>query len=260
MARERDTGVAIAKVPRPATLMVSFSFIVSMTHRLSQTFLFNKGMWSHLLTAQDYQDLINRGWRRSGKYCYKPNNKRTCCPLYTIKCDAMNFKLTKTHKKILKRMNRFLKDGARSSEVDSGRERTEETADDTNERDSGGITGHDMFMTPNNDRAPTNICSVNEMVGMDCVDGPVQSCIKNVVDASKPGGDEKQCESKVGPDPSRPPCKKAKELRLERKKAKLAEKGLPLPTASVAKASQEKSLEQFLAEEPSEAKHKLKVI
>jgi arginyl-tRNA--protein-N-Asp/Glu arginylyltransferase len=29
--------------------------------------------------------MIDRGWRRSGTYCYKPDMKRTCCPQYTIK-------------------------------------------------------------------------------------------------------------------------------------------------------------------------------
>ena len=43
------------------------------------------GMWAHKLSAIDYQLLINRGWRRSGKYCYKPTMDKTCCPHYTIK-------------------------------------------------------------------------------------------------------------------------------------------------------------------------------
>lgn len=70
-------------------------------------------MWAHCMTPEDYQDLIDRGkyqilrilltsellkniffffgkfrclgWRRSGQYCYKPNNRLTCCPSYTIK-------------------------------------------------------------------------------------------------------------------------------------------------------------------------------
>jgi hypothetical protein len=33
-----------------------------------------------------YQTMIDRGWRRSGRYCYKPDLKRSCCPQYTIKC------------------------------------------------------------------------------------------------------------------------------------------------------------------------------
>lgn len=35
-----------------------------------------------------YQGMIDRGWRRSGLYCYKPDLKRSCCPQYTIKCAA----------------------------------------------------------------------------------------------------------------------------------------------------------------------------
>uniref|UniRef100_A0A8I5KQW8 Arginyltransferase 1 n=1 Tax=Homo sapiens TaxID=9606 RepID=A0A8I5KQW8_HUMAN len=44
----------------------------------------SNGMWAHSMTVQDYQDLIDRGWRRSGKYVYKPVMNQTCCPQYTI--------------------------------------------------------------------------------------------------------------------------------------------------------------------------------
>ena len=65
-------------------------------------------MWTHYLTCEDYQDLIDRGWRRSGKYCYKPAMDRTCCPLYTIRCQATEFRVSKSQKMVLKRMNDFL--------------------------------------------------------------------------------------------------------------------------------------------------------
>lgn len=32
---------------------------------------------------------LSIGWRRSGQYCYKPNNAITCCPSYTIKYVAL---------------------------------------------------------------------------------------------------------------------------------------------------------------------------
>ncbi|KAK7865883.1 hypothetical protein R5R35_003994 [Gryllus longicercus] len=69
---------------------------------------YSHGMWAHSMTVQDYQDLIDRGWRRSGRYCYKPTMHVTCCPMYTIKCAALDFKLTKSQKKVLKRFHRFL--------------------------------------------------------------------------------------------------------------------------------------------------------
>lgn len=65
-------------------------------------------MWAEILTIEDYQNLIDRGWRRSGKYCYKPLMNITCCPLYTIRCEALNFKLSKSQKKILKKVNKYL--------------------------------------------------------------------------------------------------------------------------------------------------------
>lgn len=42
-------------------------------------------MWAHAMTVTDYQDLIDRGWRRSGKQCYKPTLEVICCPMYTIR-------------------------------------------------------------------------------------------------------------------------------------------------------------------------------
>ncbi|KAF7992199.1 hypothetical protein HCN44_001524 [Aphidius gifuensis] len=66
------------------------------------------GMWAHTLTVQDYQNLIDRGWRRSGSYCYKPANDQSCCPLYTIRCEALNFTASKSNKKIIKKMTKFL--------------------------------------------------------------------------------------------------------------------------------------------------------
>ncbi|XP_046417336.1 arginyl-tRNA--protein transferase 1 isoform X5 [Neodiprion fabricii] len=67
------------------------------------------GMWAYTLKVQDYQDLIDRGWRRSGNYCYKPIMDQTCCPMYTIKCEALDFKISKSQKKLMKRMSKFLK-------------------------------------------------------------------------------------------------------------------------------------------------------
>jgi len=88
------------------------------------------GMHAYRLDCQDYQDLIDRGWRRCGNYCYKLRNQETCCPCYTIKCDALEFKLSKSNKRILRRMNRFLRDGKRESKPEAGEGDGEADADD----------------------------------------------------------------------------------------------------------------------------------
>uniref|UniRef100_A0A1I8IA80 Arginyl-tRNA--protein transferase 1 n=1 Tax=Macrostomum lignano TaxID=282301 RepID=A0A1I8IA80_9PLAT len=63
------------------------------------------------LTTKDYQSLMFRGWRRSGDYCYKPVMREICCPQYTIRCDVGRYRLSRSHRRVLRRMNEFLRSG-----------------------------------------------------------------------------------------------------------------------------------------------------
>ncbi|KQK05989.1 arginyl-tRNA--protein transferase 2 isoform X2 [Brachypodium distachyon] len=66
------------------------------------------GLWANSLKADDYQALLDRGWRRSGSFLYKPEMERTCCPSYTIRLKASDFICSKEQDRVLKRMQRFL--------------------------------------------------------------------------------------------------------------------------------------------------------
>ena len=46
---------------------------------------------------------------------------KTCCPQYAIKCEVLNFKLNKSHKKVVKPVNKYLNSGVKpgSSKTDS---------------------------------------------------------------------------------------------------------------------------------------------
>lgn len=66
--------------------------------------------------------MIDRGWRRSGTYCYKPDLRRSCCPAYTIKLDALKFSPSKSQRKIISRWNRFVLHGDRSVDAASQKE------------------------------------------------------------------------------------------------------------------------------------------
>jgi len=48
---------------------------------------------------------------RSGQYVYKPTMNRTCCPQYPIRCEVANQHLTKSQKKVIKQVNRYLSHG-----------------------------------------------------------------------------------------------------------------------------------------------------
>ncbi|ESW35524.1 hypothetical protein PHAVU_001G241900 [Phaseolus vulgaris] len=69
------------------------------------------GMWAHSLTVEDYQDLLDRGWRRSGSFLYKPEMEKTCCPSYTIRLKASDYVPSKEQLRVSRRIQRFL-DGA----------------------------------------------------------------------------------------------------------------------------------------------------
>ncbi|KAI9157235.1 hypothetical protein LWI28_018926 [Acer negundo] len=66
------------------------------------------GLLAYSVTVDDYQDLLDRGWRRSGSFLYKPDMERTCCPSYTIRLRACDFVPSKEQLRVSKRMERFL--------------------------------------------------------------------------------------------------------------------------------------------------------
>lgn len=192
------------------------------------------GMWAHNLTVQDYQDLIDRGWRRSGKYCYKPKMDTTCCPHYTIKQDALNFKMSKSHKKIIKQFNKFLIHGKKKGEHDmpEGEESVKGGGADTSSKEETSVNHN----SPKEDKSME---------------------AEQIKKTPKPG---------LGADPTKPKCKKAKDLRREKKLAKQTEKRQTERQADNTEQlkqqkSQEKTLEDLLREpeQTENCAHKLEI-
>ncbi|XP_073813649.1 arginyltransferase 1 isoform X2 [Musca autumnalis] len=228
------------------------------------------GMHAYIMTPRDYQDLIDRGWRRSGHYCYKQDNTTTCCPHYTIKCDVSEFKLSKSHKKIIKRMNRFLRDGKRDkNEEGQSTPNTNGNAmgdghGGSNETMGCGIREEvqapnvplkdinlEQFAKANEDKNSDNIAAAKEKTpNLD-----VQKPNKKSAEDDTPNNSRKS-----DSDGSKPPCKKAKQMRLERKLAKQAAKGLPAVIEKKPPKNQEKSLKEFLNEAKPDDKHKLRIV
>lgn len=66
------------------------------------------GFVSPQILATDYEELMLRGFRRSGNYFYRPIQHRTCCPSYTIRLNVNNFQPSKSQKKVLRRSNKHL--------------------------------------------------------------------------------------------------------------------------------------------------------
>ncbi|KAL8710352.1 MAG: hypothetical protein Q9220_005122 [cf. Caloplaca sp. 1 TL-2023] len=52
--------------------------------------------------------MVYRGWRRSGTYFYKPDCKNACCPNYTIRLEAAEYRPCKDHRKTTNAWNTFV--------------------------------------------------------------------------------------------------------------------------------------------------------
>ena len=65
------------------------------------------GCISDTISVRDYESMMLIGWRRSGKYFYKPCLYETCCPQYTIRLNVKAFKASKSQKKVLKNIEKY---------------------------------------------------------------------------------------------------------------------------------------------------------
>ncbi|KAM6330274.1 arginyl-tRNA--protein transferase 1 isoform 2-T2 [Podargus strigoides] len=247
------------------------------------------GMWAHSMTVQDYQDLIDRGWRRSGKYVYKPIMNQTCCPQYTIRCQALHFQTSKSHKKVLKKMLKFISKGDVSKGV------SEEEPMDSHIED---VVTCDFAYKSESCVSQSELTplSVDHAEGVENEDkdtgetkeevkepkvesGSLQICADK--DTPVPGGPSHS--AKIGHAPpkpgkgadlSKPPCRKAKDIRKERKLQKLLQSQMCtfegsqlqagdqviLSQISKTKPNQPKTIEDFVfVSLPDDAPHKLEV-
>ncbi|GMK57891.1 hypothetical protein CspeluHIS016_0407250 [Cutaneotrichosporon spelunceum] len=66
------------------------------------------GFVTEQMSPQFYQDLVDRGWRRSGGYTYHPDMARTCCPQYAIRLKIGEFKVSRQQRSSLNRWNRYV--------------------------------------------------------------------------------------------------------------------------------------------------------
>lgn len=221
----------------------------------------SQGMWAESLTVDDYQELIDRGWRRSGKYCYKSLMEQTCCPLYTIKCDAVNFLLSKSQKKVIKRFNKFLKDGDVKYEGNTHFDEPESYSDLPQNHPkinlsgisasiSNSVTQHNVTSIEEPSTSNTNEINLN---GINNLQHKTEKTRDKASNSSQLRVTKTPLKGGVGADPNKPPCKKAKILRIERKKAK----GLQFQKSTP--ASNQKSLEEFLEEVSENDKKKLRI-
>ena len=55
-----------------------------------------------------YQNLIEKGWSKSGTLIYKRNYEKSCCKIYQPRVNINNFKISKEQKKVMKKFRKYL--------------------------------------------------------------------------------------------------------------------------------------------------------
>uniref|UniRef100_A0A914VII9 Arginyl-tRNA--protein transferase 1 n=1 Tax=Plectus sambesii TaxID=2011161 RepID=A0A914VII9_9BILA len=213
---------------------------------------FTHGMWAHKLSTEDYNALLDRGWRRSGKYLYKPTLNRTCCPQYTIRCDANAFKPTKKHKRVLKIVQDYLATGKQPNKCAipaTGGDRAE---------------SHEMPLT----KATSNsvVDTLKQGTVATCEPAAEQTTAASENKPKDHVAPKEVCSedaAKTSTATRQPRLGKKKEMRKQRALQRLAKKGIDAETAQnmrLAKVPQPKSLEDRLEQSPSsKPAHRLEI-
>ncbi|KYO40462.1 arginyl-tRNA--protein transferase 1 isoform X4 [Alligator mississippiensis] len=247
------------------------------------------GMWAHSMTVQDYQDLIDRGWRRSGKYVYKPIMNETCCPQYTIRCQVLHFQPSRSHKKAVKKVLKFLSKGDVSKmageEEPMDSHGGDAVASDFMLRSASDVSQPELtpLQVESEEKVETEIQGKEEM-DKDVAEEKVESrslqthAKEETPESSEPSNSAKNVHASPKPgkgaDLSKPPCRKAKDIRRERKLQKLlqnqtrmvedpllqVEPQVLLSETSKSKPNQAKCIEDFIFSSlPEDAIHQLEV-
>lgn len=175
--------------------------------------------------------------------------------------------MAKSHKKIIKKVNRFLSDGIRRVEDDP--------------KSVGQMCESDSIVPPER-RNKLNVDLVNKPItksdkkpkSSSCKIGIKEDYCKKIKKEVQPqnngtGSTSAQCSSDLltektfkagdGADLTKPQCKKAKQLRLERKRDKLALQGIDFEIPKKNKKNCQKSIEDLLNDFNADGVHKLKV-
>ncbi|XP_071800775.1 arginyl-tRNA--protein transferase 1-like isoform X3 [Asterias amurensis] len=234
---------------------------------------FSHGMWAHALSCQDYQDLIDRGWRRSGSYLYKPLMDKMCCPCFTIRCAALEFKPSKSQKKVIKKTIRYLVSGEKP---DCNKPLSEDSTKVEDEEILAGTSEHPAqekelrkITSAAAKMASTSVASAAETSfksksterterteGQNMADHKVVQNRKSNVKEKERGRLSVKREPRpgVGADQSKPQCKKAKELRRQKRMERLSQAGTDAEPVDKKQPNEPKSLEELI-EEAEKASH-----
>lgn len=197
-----------------------------------------------------------------------------------FRCDAKAFQLSKSHKKVLKKMNNFLRTGHKSSDNNSVKGDGDDDDDvkmDQSSANESSALNESKLITSNQPKVSIDLDNILEVIeksenGIEIVASG--SAINANIQSENSDKGTSSCNNKesnkrgkvTGPDPTKRLQPKAKLLRQQRKAEKQLAKINSMSSDAVEEIvvkktpkNIEKTLKSFIDEIPSDGKHKLKV-
>lgn len=176
------------------------------------------------------------------------------------RCDVLSFNMSKSQKKIVKKLNKFVNTGElnkNTNENDCSHDTYYHNAELLVARQPPKMSLDNVEDCIGDERIPSTSTAMETCKTRESIEVIKNESLANLREAQIDKRGKPSVKKGLGADPSKVPCKKAKFLRLERKQKKLEGKGLTLDKTKV--INRAKDLENLLNEINVNSIHKLKV-
>lgn len=155
-----------------------------------------------------FQLLMERGWWRTGNIIFRPQQESICCPSYAIRSPVSEYKLSKNHRKVLKRWKEFLMNGD---------PRWDNRGKTIFGEGAKSLENVPVSLEELNDFAPQSLSRVLPTAAGVEDDKPQLDPTGSPAATGSKKRPKKEVRPGLGPDPNKPPCMKAKERRRKGK-------------------------------------------
>lgn len=196
---------------------------------------------SPTLSYEMFQKLMVRGWWRTGNVIFSPRADEICCPSYAIRMRVADYQLTKKHKRVLNMWKDFLINGDQRWE--------------NRNQQKAGLASICVATVLLNEYSLKMHSNPNTETGAG--EGHHREGVKKL-------NNKRPIREGTGPDPNKPPCRKAKDIRAERRRAKTdkeksATKHVPPPQRQETLLELFENHKRVLESNRDSCKHKMEV-
>ena len=164
---------------------------------------------SSSLQCDTFERLTEHGWYRIGDVLFKMKLADICCPTHLSRIPVAEFDVTRSHKHLLKKWQKFLLYGDPQWDNPDPRLAIDHRVESPEHTYFTSAVDAEMTFLQHGDQTTDNATAD---VTLDTLSQGGSTDVHKAKKAVKPG---------LGPDPNKPPCRKTKVVKAEKRVAKL---------------------------------------